>query len=224
MKNEKLIARLSGLAYLAIFISGFFANFYVLEGLVVKGDMQLTHQNFIENPVQFSQGIGAFVLMILLDILLAIPLYKLLQDENKKLALISSTLRLVNGLYFIFALSFLVDIYIKLSQKPAILESVVEASLNSFNLHWAIGLIIFGLHLLVLGSLVRKSKKFPYVIGVLLSLAGIGYLLDSAAQIGFFSDENIEALLANMVVVTGVLGEMSFTLFLLIKGVRSSEK
>lgn len=224
MKNEKLIARLSGLAYLGIFISGFFANFYVLEGLVVKGDIQLTHQNFIENPVQFSQGIGAFVLMILLDILLAIPLYKLLQDENKRLAFISSTLRLVNGVYFIFALSYLIDIYNKVFQKPAILESVLEESLNSFNTHWAVALIIFGVHLIVLGNLVRKSKKFPLIIGVLLSLAGIGYLLDSAAQIGLFSDENIKALFANIVVVTGVLGEMSFTIFLLIKGVWSNGK
>ena len=221
MKSEKIIARLTGVGYLGIFICGFFANFYILEGLVVKENAQLTYQNFIGNPIQFYQGISAFGLMILIDLLLAFPLYRLLKAENKRYALISSALRLVNGLYFIYALSYLIDIACELSQEQTTLVNSLEGHLNSFNTHWAIGLIIFGLHLLVLGDLVRKSKKFPYIIGVLLSLAGIGYLLDSSAQLGLFS-EDIKVLFANIVVFTGTLGELSFTLFLLIKGVRGN--
>lgn len=219
MKNEKTIARLTGIGYLGIFICGFFANFYILEGLVVKGDMPLTHQNFIENPTQFYQGVGAFGMMILLDMLLAIPLYRLLKAENKRWALISSTLRLANGLYFVYALSYLMDIARELSEAPATFANSLEGHLNGFNQHWAIGLIIFGLHLLVLGTLVKKSKKFPSIIGIFLFLAGISYLLDSAAQLGLFSDENIKELFATIVVVAGTLGELSFTLFLLIKGI-----
>lgn len=220
MKNERLIARLTGFAYLAIFICGFFANFYILEGLVVNGNMQLTHQNFMESPIQFYQGLGAFGLMILLDMLIAIPLYKLFKVESKKSAFISSTLRFVNGLYFIYALSYLIDIACELSQESIVLKNSIDGHLNGFKIHWAIGLIIFGLHLLVLGRLVRKSKKFPYIIGVLLSFAGIGYLLDSSAQLGLFSDD-IKVLFANIVVLTGVLGELSLTLFLLTKGARA---
>ncbi len=222
MKNEKLIARLTGVGYLGIFISGFFANFYVLEGLVVRENAQLTYQNFIGSPIQFYQGIGAFGLMILFDILLAFPLYLLLKEENKRCALISSALRLVNGLYFIYALSFLIDIAYELSQAQTTLANSLERHLNNFNTHWAIGLIIFGIHLLILGNLVRQSKKFPHIIGVLLSLAGIGYLLDSSAQLGLFSD-NIKLLFANIVVLTATLGELSITLFLLVKGVRVNE-
>lgn len=220
MNNEKTIARLTGVGYLGIFICGFFANFYILEGLVVKGDMLLTHQNFIEHPDQFYQGTAAFGMMILLDMLLAIPLYRLVKVENKRCALISSTLRLANGLYFVYALSYLLDIACELSETPTVLTNSLEGHLNGFNRHWAIGLIIFGLHLLVLGGLVRKSKKFPMIIGVLLSLAGIGYLLDSSAQLGLFSNEEMKELFATIVVVAGTLGELSFTLFLLIRGIR----
>ncbi len=222
MNNIKSIARLTGVGYLGIFVTGFFANFFVLEGLVNWENMNITALNFINNPNQFYQGLAAFCLMIMLDISLSYPLYKLLKNENKKWAMISSCLRLVNGLYFFYALSFLVDLACELHQKPFDLEINIGELLLAFNKHWAIGLIIFGLHLLVLGNLVRKSVKFPSIIGLFLSLAGVGYLLDSSAQLGFFQDEVIKDLFANMVVMAGTLGELSFTIFLLIKGVKKT--
>ncbi|MCB0561185.1 MAG: DUF4386 family protein, partial [Phaeodactylibacter sp.] len=48
MKSLDRIARTAGLGYLIIFITGFFANFFVLEGLVVDGDAAATFAN-IEN-------------------------------------------------------------------------------------------------------------------------------------------------------------------------------
>ncbi|MFJ2239319.1 DUF4386 family protein [Streptomyces sp. NPDC087859] len=43
---------------------------------------------------------------------------------------------------------------------------------------WNAGLIFFGIHLL-LGLLAFRSDYVPRVLGVLLALAGLGYLVDS---------------------------------------------
>lgn len=221
-RNLKIIARLTGLGYLGIFITGFFANFFVLEGLVVKENATTTYQNFINHPDQFYMGLFAFGIMIIFDIILAFPLYQLLKDDNKSCAKISSILRVLNGLYFLFSLSYLVSLGCDLYQDSAGLEVSLEGYLHSFNKHWSIGLIIFGLHLLILGNLIRKSFKFPSWIGVLLTLASIGYLLDSSAQIGLFGESHLKGFFANMVVIAGTVGESALTLYLIIKGVRKS--
>ena len=52
-------------------------------------------------------------------------------------------------------------------------------SLSAFQSGWDIGLVIFGLHLLVVGYLAFKSGYIPKWLGVLLVIAGIGYMVDS---------------------------------------------
>ena len=47
----KTIARLTGIGYLIIFIAGFYGNFYVLEGLVVQGDVTATFNNITNNEI-----------------------------------------------------------------------------------------------------------------------------------------------------------------------------
>jgi hypothetical protein len=44
---------------------------------------------------------------------------------------------------------------------------------------WDVGLVFFGLHLIVLGYLSYRSGFVPRFIGVLLVIAGLGYLLDT---------------------------------------------
>jgi hypothetical protein len=70
--------------------------------------------------------------------------------------------------------------------------------------------------LLVLGYLVFRSGYFSRVIGALLVLASLGYLADS---FGGFLLPQYEEILASVVVVLALPGELSFTLWLLIKGV-----
>jgi hypothetical protein len=49
--------------------------------------------------------------------------------------------------------------------------------LDGFNYNWDIGMIFFGLHLLVLGYLVFKSGYIPRILGVLVIIASWGYLI-----------------------------------------------
>jgi hypothetical protein len=75
----------------------------------------------------------------------------------------------------------------------------------------------FGLHLVLLGYLVKKSDYFPGILGILLVLGGVGYLSQS---FGAFVAPQMDALLANVVFVLAVPSELAFTLYLLIKGVK----
>ena len=57
------------------------------------------------------------------------------------------------------------------------------ASVASFHNAMDIHLAVFGTHLLGVGVLVYKSVQFPRLLGVLVVVAGIGYLADTFTRI-----------------------------------------
>jgi hypothetical protein len=65
-----------------------------------------------------------------------------------------------------------------------------------------------------------KSTFVASIIGILLMIAGAGYLIDSIAQFMLPNYADVETLFMIIVVVPGVVGELSFTLWLLIRGVK----
>jgi hypothetical protein len=75
----------------------------------------------------------------------------------------------------------------------------------------------FGFHLLLLGYLVYQSGFFPQIIGILLMLAGVGYLIQS---FGMFVWPDLAGLYETIVMITAIPGELVFALYLLIKGLK----
>jgi hypothetical protein len=82
---------------------------------------------------------------------------------------------------------------------------VVRAQAND------IGLVFFGLHCLGVGYLILRSTFLPRIIGALMVLAGIGWLT--------FLLPPLAQSLAPFNMLPGAVGELSLTLWLLIKGV-----
>ncbi|MCA9873524.1 MAG: DUF4386 family protein, partial [Anaerolineales bacterium] len=63
-----------------------------------------------------------------------------------------------------------------------------------------------------------KSELFPGILGIMLAIAGAFYALDS---FGIFLMPQHQALIANIMIAPAIIAELSFTLWLLIKGVRT---
>lgn len=229
MVSFKNIARISGIGYLIIFLTGIFANFFVLESLVVPEDANTTIENMANNAPLFRLGLLGFLIMVICDVVLAWGLYILLRPVNQELSLLSAWLRLVNATIFGVAL------YHLLSVLPLTSDSVfvgiftfeersaqVMLSLSSFNHTWLLGLVFFGVHLLILGYLITKAGNMPKMIGVLLIIAGVGYLIDSFANFIMSNYADHKDLFALLVIVPGIIGELSFTGWLLWRGFSKS--
>ena len=213
----KTIARISGIAYLFIFITGFYANFAVVESLIDLSDASITFENISNHPGQFFNGIIGFVIMILFDALLVWTLYKLLEDVNRRLSLLASAFRLINVIFFGMALSKLIMVYL-LMNGSALGDTSPERVLvlvQSFDRIWIIGLIFFGVHLALLGFLILKSSTVPNWIGYLLMVASAGYVIDGFANLYLPAYDDLKNIFMLIVVVPGVVGELSFTIWLL---------
>ena len=76
-------------------------------------------------------------------------------------------------------------------------------------------LVFFGLHCLLVGTLIVRSTFLPRVLGVLMMLAGLGWLTAlSPALANSVSPFNI---------LPGILGETTLSVWLLVKGVSASK-
>jgi len=213
----KSISRISGIAYLFIFITGFYANFAVVESLIDLSDASITFENISKNPVQLSNGIIGFVIMILADALLVWTLYKLLKNVNRKLSLLASAFRLINVIFFGLALSKLIIVYVLMngSDTGDASPDRVLMLVQSFDRIWIVGLIFFGVHLMMLGFLILRSNTVPNWIGYLLMLASAGYVIDGLANLFLPAYEDLQNIFMLIVVVPGVVGEFSLTVWLL---------
>lgn len=223
-------ARMAGFGYLIIFLSGIFANFFVLQNMIVPGDAAATVGNIMAAQGLFRIGILSFVIMVVFDLLLAWLLYLLLKPVNRDVSLFAGWFRLVNATIFGIALYHLFDVLQMVSGadyltvfEPGQLHAQVMLALAAFNHTWLIGLIFFGFHLLLLGYLIIKSDYIPKILGVLLIIAAFGYLIDSFANFLLSNYSDYQTIFMLIVVIPGIIGELSFTLWLIWKGGKISE-
>jgi len=224
-------AIIAGFGYLIIFILGISANFFVLQNLIVPEDAAATVNNITANEWQFRLGILGFIIMVIFDVVVAWALYVLLKPVNRSLSLLAAWFRLVNATIFGIALYNLFSVLQLLSGdnyltglEPGQLQAQMMLFLNAFNDTWLIGLIFFGIHLFILGYLIFRSGYIPGILGVLLMIAALGYLIDSFANFLFPGYADYETIFMLIVVVPGVIGELSLTLWLLLKGTKLPEK
>jgi len=223
------VTLVAGVGYLIIFITGIFSNFFVLENLIVQGDAAATVHNILFNDLFFRMGILSFIIMVVFDVVLAWALYMLLNPVNRNLSLLAAWLRLINCTIFGIALYNLFNVLQTLNGDEYLnvfstgqLYAQVMLFLNTFNSTWIIGLVFFGFHLFLLGYLVFKSGYLPRILGILLIVAAIGYLIDSFANFLLSNYIDYKNIFALVVVVPGIIGELSFTFWLLFKGVKEN--
>lgn len=224
-------AIIAGFGYLIIFLLGIAANFFVLENLIVAEDASATVNNITARELQFRLGILGFIIMVIFDVVVAWALYVLLKPVNRSLSQLAAWFRLVNATIFGIALYNLLSVLQLLSGANYLtgletgqLQVQVMLFLNAFNYTWLIGLIFFGIHLFVLGYLIFRSGYIPGILGVLLMIASLGYLIDSFANFLLPGYADYETIFMLIVVVPGIIGELSLTLWLLLKGAQLPEK
>lgn len=220
-------ARVAGVLYLIIIIAGIFAEFFVRQSLIVPGDAAATAGNIVAAEGLFRLGIAGDLIMILSDVALALAFYVLLKPVSQALSLLAAFFRLgqaailgINLLNLFFVLQLLsgADYLTVLGADQ--LEALVLLFLNGHSIGYSLGLVLFGLSLLVLGYLVFKAGYFPRVLGILLMVAAAGYLIDSFASFLLPTYEAYESIFALVVFLPAFIGELAMCLWLLVKGVK----
>src|SRR5918995_7527305 len=98
-------AIVAGLGLLIMAILAPIANFGVLQKLIVSGDAEITATNIMASVGLFRIGIICFLIVAILDVVVALALFILLVPANKNLSALAAWLRVIYGGIFIFAIS-----------------------------------------------------------------------------------------------------------------------
>ncbi len=217
------LARVAGLLYLVIFLMAPFAEFFVREGLIVAGDARATADNIVASEGLFRAGFATDLVVFVIEIAQAALLYVLLAPVSRPLAMVMSFARLaqatilgLNLLNMFTGLQLLTNDAYAAAFDTGQLQALALVFLDAQSFGYELGLVFFALHLFTLGYLVYRSGYLPRILGVLLVLAGLGYVGNSFAV---FLAPGLADVMAVAVIVAAVIGELPLTLWLLIKGV-----
>lgn len=150
--------------------------------------------------------IAKMVITLACDIGVAVLFYGLFEPVNRNLSLLAAAFRLIfvavmtaNSLNYFGSLNLFDG----------------ARSADAFNTGYGISLVPFGIHCLLTGYLIIQSKFLPRIVGVLLAVAGLGYLTFVWPPFG-------DRIFVPYILVPALAGEGSLTLWLIVVGVNTA--
>jgi Domain of unknown function (DUF4386) len=162
------------------------AEFSIMPKLVVPGNIEQTVLNIGVHRGMFVAAIFCYLITFLEDVVIAWALYILLAPVNRSLSLLTAWFRLIYTAVVLFAWLNLVAVFRLLTTPDYLtvfgagpLRAEVKLRLDSFRWDWSISLVIFGIHLVLLGYLIYRSSYIPKIIGILLAIDGVAWVVDS---------------------------------------------
>lgn len=223
MNSAKRTARIAGFLYLVNAITGFFGIIYVPGKLIVSGNAAVTASNILASERLFHLGIASELVCAVEFVFVVWALYRLLGGVNRTLG----SLMVILGLAFVpmMCMNALNGIAALLlvrgadflsafdpSQRRALAMLFLDLRRYGYLIGW-----IFGVWFFPLGILVFKSRFLPRFLGVLLIIAGAGYVADSLTPLLLPGYENVVGRIASIALT---LGEPVLILWLLIMGAK----
>ena len=214
LASPRAFARVAGFFYLLTFVAA--VPFLLADNLIVTNNPAATATNILSHPSLFWLGFTGNLLGSASYVVVTGMLFRLFAPVNKTVSLVAAFFSLagcaigVVGYVFYFAPSLLLGGAHYLTVfSAAQLQALAFMLLKFAGRGIGISLVFFGLYCSLIGYLVFRSTFMPKTIGVLMAIAGLGWLtfLWPPLQSGSY------------VMLTGLLGEGSLTLWLLIFGV-----
>jgi hypothetical protein len=177
-------ALVAGLSYLLMPVS--YAEFAVFPRLLVAGDIEQTAQRIVAHGDLFVVAILCNLVTLILDVVIAWALYILLEPVNPALSLLTAWFRLMYTGVALFGVAHLFTVF-RLLKTPYFLKifgseqlhAQAQLLLSSFRYDWNAGLVLFGIHLGLLGYLICRSRYIPRVLGAILIVVGVAWVVNS---------------------------------------------
>jgi len=226
--SRQRAALIAGVGYVLLFGLAIFANFIVREGLVVADDATATAANIAESNTLFRFGVAAFLAIFLIDIVVAWAIHIVFRSTHHDLSLVAAWSRLlytvflgVAAIFLFLALAFYDTAAVSDAINVAERNAHAFVGLELFNATWLIGLAAFGLHLILLGTLVTRSTEAPRWLGVAMTVAGVAYVVDTTAYTVLADYADRADIFLAIVAVPSIIAEGWFGLWLLTRARRS---
>lgn len=222
MNSRRNDARIAGLWYLSLAMTGAFGIMYIPTAIVVAGDPAATAQNIVSSGWVFRLSIVSNLASQAIFVCLALALNRLLREVDPtqaKLMVAFVTVAVPVG--FLNTLNPLAaQLFVSGSDYLSVfeqdkLDAMALAALGLFDRGVLIAQVFWGLWLLPFGILVIKSKFIPKLFGILLVINCFAYLIVTLARLLEYGHADV---LTYVLMPLLALGEFAVILWLLIIG------
>jgi len=219
LAHPRTAARWAGAGYLAIFVFAIFANFLAVGSVFDPNDASATAANLVEQETMFRLGMVGFLIIFLVDVVIAWGLFALFRNVRRDVALLAAWFRLTYTIMLGVAIVFL---YLALQVASGSglgpaggTESQIQLFMQAFTIAWLIGLAAFGLHLILIAALLLFTSRGPRVIAWELAVAGLAYVIDTVAHVMLPDYQQYADAFLALVAIPSIIGELSLTVWLL---------
>ncbi len=217
-KNLVGTARITGIWYLMLAISGM-AGFLLLHSRVyVAGDPSMTLTNLIEQETLARWRLVFESLIVLSQVLAAVWFYKLFKDIHHVAAWSLAVWGTVNAIAIMIsamamggALDIAHDTALAVNEKTLMIQFFSQFIKHA----WRVGSLFFGLWLIPMGYIVVRSRCMPVWLGRILILGGSGYILSA-----FMLFMGVQGTWINILTIPATVGEFWMIGYLLLFGIR----
>ena len=224
--SPKRLARIAGVLYLLVGITGGFAEGFVYPKMYVAGDAAATAANVLANPGLVRLGVVSDLVDQTLFVFLVLTLYLLLQHVHKGVAramvalvVLAAAITSLNAVFEFAGLQVATGAVNLSALGAAGSNGIVLLLLDTQHYGLLIAQVFFGLWLIPLGYLAYQSKgMFPKWLGVLLIVGGVCYLVDLVTA---FLLPDVSKTIHTFIVIPSALAEIAMVLYLLVIGVRT---
>lgn len=220
--SPKALGRIAGTCYLAIFVAGEIFSLLVPNLGLLNTIDAATLDHIVSHQTAFWAGYPFFLLVVALRLILMLLFYELFKPVNKSIALlavyfniVATTIQAVMAITLLAPFVLLGGAHSLTAFTPDQVHTLALAALQLYNPIYYIALAFFGCYDLLLGYLAFKSTFLPRPIGVLMGIAGLGWLT--------FFIPPIATHLLPYNLAAGLLGEGSMILWLLVKNVNAQK-
>jgi Domain of unknown function (DUF4386) len=209
-------ARMTGLCYLGLAITGGLGFLLIRPRLFTAGDAGATLANLVQHESLARVGVALEMGVVVTQALTAIWFYRLFRAADAVTAATITAFGLVNAVAVMGSAALLATA-VDIAHEPVgdAAATVQTLYLVSGNL-WGVGALFFGLWLIPMGSCVLTSRWMPRPLGWVLIIGGLGYVAS-----GFLTYLVPGArTIADLLTVPASIGEFWMIGYILIRGVR----
>lgn len=227
--SNKKMARIAGLLYLVVVLTGIISLAYIPSKLIVWDNAATTFNNITKSQFLFRLGIVSGLICYTFFIFLPLALYRLLKPVNTFyakvmviLAVVSVPISFANMLNKFAVLSLVSDSTLQKVYTGEQLQNQVLFYLNQYDYGNLIVQVFWGLWLFPFGYLVFKSGFLPKILGIFLMLGCFSYLINF---LGFSLLSNYSELgISSIVRLPASIGEIGTCLWLVIMGAKNKQQ
>jgi hypothetical protein len=212
MNNQRLIAKLTGFGLVLMALTAGFSFGFAYPKFFDLSQLEFAQKNITENIELYKLMLSGILLIIILDLLVSWTLYQYFKNDDNSLAFFSLIFRIIYTVLFCIA-----TYYLTLNLESNT-NKIVTENYESFDKIWSSGLLIFGIHLLIIGQLMKLHQLIPIILWCLTIIAGTSYILVHSIKIIFPELTEVTETLNTLLGLPMALGELGLAIWLIVKG------